>query len=95
MTYLFVFVQLHKQSLELRTYHEHLSIEQNKNTTNEHEHQQLRSTIQSSKDQIENLQHDFHQTRKHNEQLEYTINELSSRNNLNKTNLKIDINRST
>ena len=78
----FLSFQLHKQSLELRACQEHLSVEHNKTATNEHEHQQLRHTIQLFKEQTEKLQNDFQQTATHNDQLEYTVNELNSRNNL-------------
>jgi chromosome segregation ATPase len=79
---LFLYLQLYKQSLELRKYQEQLSVELSKNSTNEYEHQQLQNTIQLSKEQIEKLQQDFKQAIIQNEQYEYTINELNSRNDL-------------
>ncbi|CAF0725433.1 unnamed protein product [Rotaria sordida] len=74
--------QLHKQSLELRTYQEHLTVEQNKNITNEHEHKKLSNIIQLSREQIEKLEHNLQEFTIKNERYEYTINELNSRNNL-------------
>ncbi|CAF4150962.1 unnamed protein product, partial [Rotaria sp. Silwood2] len=78
---------LHKQSLELRTCQEHLTVEKNKNTTNEHEHQKLSNLIHLSKEQIEKLEHNLQEFKIKNEQYEYTINELNSRNNLIETKL--------
>lgn len=77
-----MYFQLHKQSLELRKCQDHLSVELNKNSSAEHEQQQLQNLAQSSKEQSEKLQQNLKQTMSQNEQLEYTINELSSRNDL-------------
>ncbi|CAF4627601.1 unnamed protein product [Rotaria sp. Silwood1] len=79
--------QLHKQSLELRTCQEHLIVEQNKNITNEHEHEKLSNIIHLSKEQIEKLEHNLQESKIKNEQYEYTINELTSRINLIETKL--------
>ncbi|CAF5139863.1 unnamed protein product, partial [Rotaria sp. Silwood1] len=77
----------HKKCLELRTCQEHLSIEHNKNNTNEHEQQQLRNLLQLSNEQLEQIHNNLQEKIIKNEQFEQTINELNSRNNLLETKL--------
>jgi chromosome segregation ATPase len=71
----------------LRKCQDYLSVELSKTSSNEHEHQQLKQTIQLSKEQIDKLQQDLHQTKIQNEQYEYTIQDLNSRNELIETKL--------
>lgn len=74
--------QLYKQSSELRKCQDHLSVEMSKTNSYEHEQEQLQNTLQFSKEQIDKLQINLQQMTHHNEQLEYTINDLSARNDL-------------
>ncbi|CAF3647727.1 unnamed protein product [Rotaria sp. Silwood1] len=76
-----------EKCLELRTCQEHLSIEHNKNNTNEHEQQQLRNLLQLSNEQLEQIHNNLQEKIIKNEQFEQTINELNSRNNLLETKL--------
>ncbi len=68
--------------MEIRTCQEHLSIEHNKNTSYEHDQQQLRSLLQLSNEQLEKLHIELNQSTIRNNQFEQTIIELNSRNNL-------------
>jgi flagellar biosynthesis chaperone FliJ len=73
--------------LEFRACQEHLSIEHNKNTANEHEQHQLRHLLQISNEQIDKLRTEFKQSIIKNDQLEQTISEFNSRNDLLETKL--------
>jgi hypothetical protein len=73
--------------LQFRTCQEQLTVEHSKNNRSEQEQEQLRHTIQVSNEQLEKVHYDLKQTTIHNEQLEYTINDLNSRNNLIETKL--------
>ena len=56
-------------------------------TKSDQEQQQLRTNLLAANEQLERLQRDMEQTVVHNEELESTIQELSSQNNLLETKL--------
>jgi predicted RNase H-like nuclease (RuvC/YqgF family) len=68
--------------LEIRLCQDHLSVEHNKNISNEHEQQQLRNLLQNSNEQLEKVRHELKQSIITNDEFEQTINEFNSRNNL-------------
>jgi chromosome segregation ATPase len=68
--------------LEFRSCQEHLSVEHNKNTSNEYEQQQLRNLLQLSNEQLEKFRNDLKQNIIKNDEFEQTIDELNCRNNL-------------
>ncbi|CAF0922423.1 unnamed protein product [Adineta ricciae] len=76
-----------KQSIELRTCQDHLSVERSKNVNFEEEEQQLRDAIQRSNEQIDKLQRSLQEITSQNEQLEYTVNDLNNQNSLIETKL--------
>lgn len=77
-----LFVKVDKQNLEIRSCQDHLSIEHSKNSSNEHEQQQLRHCLQTSNEQIEKYRQNLNEKQEKLIEYERTIDELNSRNYL-------------
>ena len=80
-------LQLHRQSSELRMCQENLNTANEQKTKSDQEQQQLRTNLLAANEHLERLQRDVEQTAVHNEELESTIQELNSQNNLLETKL--------
>ena len=73
---------MQRQSLEVRSCQDHLSLEHSKNTSNEQEQLQLRQCLQMSTEQIEQLRNDLKNSQENLRDYEHTLEELNSRNYL-------------